>query len=240
MILHAWIGIIRSQIFVLLVYYMVMKYLNSLEKSLGLADLHSFSSEHLKRIRSKITSSPEETFDELTFYRKLSEGGCSNLELEFEYVHDARGVARKSVDIKGTISRRQILFEVKTRRTAKRIPGIQHIDRMHLKNLQSDYEKKKVDEANLSGSLSGEPVIFVVNTGRSLPQVFLSEGGKYLHECRYLAALIFFNGYVFSGENVAFRDPQIYFLPRCVSPLEKDEDEFLARMLWGEAPQVSR
>ena len=111
---------------------------------------------------------------------------------------------------------------------------------MHLKNLQSDYEEKKIEEANSLGSLDGEPVVFVINTGRSLPQVFLSEGGKYLHECRYLAALIFFNGYVFSGENVAFRDPQMYFLPRCVSPLEKDEDEFLAHVLWGETSQLSR
>ena len=122
------------------------------------------------------------------------------VDLEYEY---ATKNGTKDLDIITNFGDRDLFFEVVTRRDIRPIKKMPNIDRIHLKILENKYKKKEIEEAVCIGSLKKEnPIIFVMNTKRSLPQSLFTDSAtrmaaNYFEKCRYLSGVLMFRGYVF-------------------------------------------
>jgi hypothetical protein len=208
-------------------------YVRILDLSLGsLSDAMAFK-EKRDTIIKRILNQPEETLTEIVIAGLLARDGFSLVEFDHRFRYDKNSSHSRDMDVMAHVDSREVFFEVVTKRdiTKRRssLPGFSGIDHMYLEDIRGKYAKKKIQEANELGFLSNQPIVFVVDTHRSVPHIFLNDAAKILGGCDYLTALLMFSGYRLRGDNVMLSQGNIYFIDWCKNRLSSEEQMRLSK-----------
>lgn len=181
-----------------------------------------------KVIANKLRNQPLETLTELVIAGILKRGNQKNLTFERKYRYD-QTQNEKDLDISTKLFGKEFLFEMVTRRELKgEILGITGIDSRYLIVIQRKYSEKKIDEAIKNNYLSSKtPIIFVINTERDVPQVFMKNAQKIIGNCKNLSAVIMFSGFKLYDRKLYLNQSQIYFIEWAHNKLNIKEQEKL-------------
>ena len=209
-------------------------YLRILDLSLrSLRSLSAFK-ERKNHIVDKLVDKPEETLTEIVIAGLLARDGFEIVEFEHRYRYDKTLSRSKDLDLLARIDGREMFFEMMTRadimKRRKSLPGIRGIDNMHLTDIRNKYAKKEIQRANESGFLSNQPVIFVIDTHRSVPQIFFSNAASILRGCEYLTAILMFSGYRLFDDRVLLNQGLIYHNNLSQNRLSQKEQDRLTEI----------
>lgn len=155
----------------------------------------------------------EETLTEIVIGGLLAQSNIPIRSFEYEYRYDNNPEHHKDLDICALIEGNEVFFEIATRAdffglsyrlSYKKIPGIREIDnRIHLENIRKKYvDKKKIGQAYKLNFLPAQPIIFVINSLRTLQPISLTNAKLFLGKCELLHSLIMFSGYRIVNNNV--------------------------------------
>jgi len=188
----------------------------------SLLEIDTFQKKKKDFRRRLLSDEFEETLTEIVIGGLLTQSNIPIRSFEYEYRYDNNLKDTKDLDICALIGDHEVFFEIATRRkyNHKRIVGIQGIDGMHFRNIRRKYEDKKIEQAHRSRLLPAQPLIFVINSFRSLQHVFLNNAEPFLGKCELLHSLIMFSGYRIVNDGVKLSQANIYCNPWCTDSIK--------------------
>ena len=176
-----------------------------------------------------------DTITELVIGTLLEENKIVINDFEFKYQYSPDSDNKKDFDIFANFNGNNYYIEIFTRREFRfnRFQRSPNIDRMIFQRIRRKYiEEKQIINAVNSGYLSQNPIIFVVNTQKSLKQGFFNNHFDLLTGCNLLCGILIFSGFVFQNGSLRLNEESnIYFYSGCKPSISSLVDKEYLRLL---------